>query len=96
MTPAVVRAPEPGGMRKAVAGEARTGDADVKRACRRRAQRGGGVSAAKPPKAASRGGILRSAMALKNEAETVRYLVQERVVGSNLGRGGTCDDDTET
>ena len=53
---AVVWISEQGGMRKPEAGEARTGDADAGRRCRRRAERGGGVRAAKAPKAASREG----------------------------------------
>ena len=53
---AVVRTSEQGGMRKPEAGEARAGDAEAGRRCRRRAERGGGVRAAKAPKAASRAG----------------------------------------
>ena len=44
---AVVRTSEQGGMRKPEAGEARTGDVDVGRRRRRRAERGGGVEGGK-------------------------------------------------
>ena len=56
MAPAVVWISEQGGMRKPEAGEARAGDVDAGRRCRRRAERGGGLRAAKAPKAASREG----------------------------------------
>ena len=44
---AVVWTTEQGGMRKPEAGEARTGDAEAGRRCRRRAERGGGVEGGK-------------------------------------------------